>query len=676
MAVNTDLQKAKINKNDEFYTQYSDIQAELDNYKAYYKDSIVFCNCDDPTWSNFWRYFHLNFKRFKLKKLISTHYDRGNPSYKMEYYGGNDEDIEAGIKTPLEGDGDFRSPECLAILEEADIVASNPPFSLFIPYVKTLMDADKKIAIIGNMNSITCKDIFPLFRDNLLWYGNSIHSGDRKFNVPDDYPLDAAGCGVDENGKKYIRVKGVRWFTNLKSVDRIQPLKCEKKYSAQEYPILDNYNAINVNKTADIPANYDGEMAVPISFMDKYSSDQFEIVGISGDLAKKITLPNGKRGSGRFYLNGKRLYDRIVIKYTDEWKAAHPSDFDKKYFNINNRRYTGSKHKLMPWIKDIITQYCPHHSSLFDVFGGTGVVTAGLLNTIDRATINDFLFSNKVIYKAFFGKNPYDQNKLDAFKTRYASIDKSKLANNYVSDNYGDKYFAMSDAKIIGFIRQNIEDEYLASNINDRERCILIASLLYSFDRCANTVGHYEAYIKGKPIRTEFRFELIKPISTNVEIDIYREDSNVLAPKINADIAFIDPPYNSRQYSRFYHVLETITKWDKPDLSGVAMKPPEENMSDYCRNSAAEVFTDLINKLKVKYILVTYNNTYNSKSGSSQNKITLEQIREILSQRGQTIVFSKNYHRFNAGKTDKTDHKEYVFFTTIEEDNKNGTSKI
>ena len=665
MAENTDLQKAKINKNDEFYTQYSDIQAELDNYKKYFKHSVVFCNCDDPTRSNFWRYFHLNFMKFKMKKLVSTHYDKGQPSYKMEYFGGNDEDIECGVKTPLAGDGDFRSPECVAIMEEADIIASNPPFSLFIPYVKQLMESNKKVLIIGNMNSITCKDIFPMFKNNLLWYGKSIHSGDRKFNVPDDYPLDAATCGVDENGKKFIRVKGVRWFTNLEYSDRFQPLTCLKKYSAKEYPVLDNYNAINVNKTADIPSNYESEMAVPISFMDKHSPEQFEIVGISGDLAKKIILPNGKKGSGRFYLNGKRLYDRIVIRYTEVWKAAHPQIFNKKFFNINNRRYTGSKYKLMPWIKDIITTHCVNHSSIFDVFGGTGVVTAELLEIVHHAIINDFLYSNEIIYKAFFGKEVYDQNKLEGYRTKYSSIDKYTLGDNYISENYGDKYFSMDDAKLIGYIRENIEEEYLVNNINEKERNILIASLLYSLDRCANTVGHYEAYIKGKAIRTEFIFELVKPIIADADIDIYRQDSNILAPNISADIAFIDPPYNSRQYSRFYHVLETITKWDKPILSGVAMKPPEDNMSAYCRNTAAEAFRDLIDKLNVKYIMVTYNNTYDSKSGSSQNKITLEQIHDILSHRGETVIFDKNYHRFNAGKTDKTNHKEYLFLTTV-----------
>ena len=179
-------------------------------------------------------------------------------------------------------------------------------------------------------------------------------------------------------------------------------------------------------------------------------------------------------------------------------------------------------------------------------------------------------------------------------------------------------------------------------------------------------MGHYEAYIKRNKICSNFVFKLIKPISSECEIRIFRADANKLAPCIQADLAFLDPPYNSRQYSRFYHVMETITKWDKPALSGVAMKPPEENMSDYCRSTAAKTFEHLVSSLNVKYILVTYNNTYDSKSGTSQNKITLEQIKSILEKRGLTKVYEKPYHRFNAGKTAKTDHKEFVFLTFIE----------
>lgn len=332
---------------------------------------------------------------------------------------------------------------------------------------------------------------------------------------------------------------------------------------------------------------------------------------------------------------------------------------------INNRRYTGSKYKLMPWIKTLILENCPKHDSLFDVFGGTGVVTAELLDITSSNIINDFLYSNEVIYKAFFGNEDYDYERINEYAVRYNGIDRSSLEDNYVSENYGDKYFQYDDAKLIGYIREdlNINKEY--RQINEREFCILLASLLYSFDRCANTVGHYEAFIKGKEIRSKFVYELVEPIGTNNNIEIYRADSNELAKRISADVAFIDPPYNSRQYSRFYHVMETITKWEKPKLTGIAMKPPEENMSDYCRNSAPTVFSELIESLDARYIVVTYNNTYDSKSSSSRNKITLEQIKETLEKKGETQIFEKDYHRFNAGKTGASNHKELVFITRV-----------
>lgn len=332
---------------------------------------------------------------------------------------------------------------------------------------------------------------------------------------------------------------------------------------------------------------------------------------------------------------------------------------------INNRRYTGSKYKLMPWIKELILANCEQHESLFDVFGGTGVVTSELLDITKINYINDFLYSNEIFYKAFFLQEDFDSSKLNEYEIIFNQLNAEELQENYVSTNYGNKYFRYNDAKIIGYIRQYIEEELLANKINEKEYFILLASLLYSFDRCANTVGHYEAYIKGKEIRNVFSFELVEPIQTKNIINIYREDSNLLAKKIEADIAFIDPPYNSRQYSRFYHVLETIVKWEKPTLHGVAMKPPEENMSNYCRNSAPQVFAELIEDLRVKYIVVTYNNTYDSKSTSSRNKITLEEIKEILERKGKTRIFEKDYHRFNAGKTDASNHKELVFITKV-----------
>ena len=306
-SANVNLHKAKDAKNDEFYTQLTDVSKELMHYKQHFKDKIVLCNCDDPTWSAFWKYFHLNFAELGLKKLISTHYDREKVTYKMEYTGGDDNDIEVGVKTPLKGNGDFRNKECLDLIDEADIVVTNPPFSLFREYVAVLMEHEKKFIILGNMNALTYKEIFPLFRDNQLWYGASIHSGDRKFYVPDDYPLKASGCGIDENGKRFIRVKGVRWFTNLDYPARHEKLILWKNYTLEEYPKYDEFNVINVDKYAEIPVDYDDVMGVPITFMDFFNPDQFEIIWLDG------TDTSRWYGSGPL-LNGKKKYRRLFIR--------------------------------------------------------------------------------------------------------------------------------------------------------------------------------------------------------------------------------------------------------------------------------------------------------------------------------------------------------------------------
>ena len=267
---NANLHKAKNAKNDEFYTQLIDIKKEVIHYTDHFKNKVVYCNCDDPTWSAFWEYFHLNFAELGLKKLISTHYDKEKTTYKTEYTGGNDNDIEAGVKTPLKGNGDFRSQECLDLLDECDIVVTNEPFSLFREYVTILMEHKKKFLILGNMNALTYKEIFPLIKDNQLWYGASIHSGDRKFYVPDNYPLKASGCGIDDNGRKFIRVKGVRWYTNLDYETRHEKLVLWKNYTSEEYPKYDNYLAWNVNKVSEIPCNDYIDIEIDESELESY----------------------------------------------------------------------------------------------------------------------------------------------------------------------------------------------------------------------------------------------------------------------------------------------------------------------------------------------------------------------------------------------------------------------
>ncbi|HHX69400.1 MAG TPA: adenine methyltransferase [Gallicola sp.] len=335
-------------------------------------------------------------------------------------------------------------------------------------------------------------------------------------------------------------------------------------------------------------------------------------------------------------------------------------------FKINNRRYTGSKTKLVPWIKEVIEENCLDCKSFCDIFAGTGVVTYGLIDNFDEFIINDFLYSNEVIYEGFFGKGNYDKEKINRISKRYNNIDLNTVEPDFVTKNYGGKYFSNEDALKIDYIRNDIEKK--KNKINKKEYNILLASLIYSFDRCANTVGHYDAYIKSKTVRSSFTFELIEPIleSTDTQVvKIYREDANELAKRIYADVVYIDPPYSSRQYSRFYHVIEIITKWDKPQLFGAALKPEAENVSEYSKSRALDFFQDLISSLDTKYIVVSYNNTYNSKSKSSKNKMTLEDIKETLSKKGETKMYFKNHKAFNAGKTEFNNHKELLFVTKV-----------
>lgn len=291
---NKKLHAAKNAKKDEFYTpQLEDIENELKHYTHHFTNKVVYCNCDDPRISNFFRYFAFNFEKLGLKKLITTCYQNkqhnlfsqhdSEQAIYLEYTGDHNQNRipypeEIGV-THLKGDGDFRSAESIALLKQADIVVTKPPFSLFWKYVAQLMEYNKKFVIIGNVNAITYKEIFPFIKKNKLWFGPSIHSGDREFGVPNDYPLKSSGWRIDENGKKYIRVKGVRWYTNLDIAKRNEELILYKPYTPQDYPMYDNYDAINVNKTKEIPMDYPGAMGVPITFLDKYNPEQFEIIG-------------------------------------------------------------------------------------------------------------------------------------------------------------------------------------------------------------------------------------------------------------------------------------------------------------------------------------------------------------------------------------------------------------
>jgi hypothetical protein len=301
---NSNLHKAKTAKNDEFYTQLADIENELRHYRHHFRDKTVYCNCDDPWVSNFFRYFSLNFEKLGLKKLITTCYksreadlfsqNDSEQAIYLEYLGDRNGDSvpnpdEIGIRH-LRGDGDFRSPESIELLKQADIVVTNPPFSLFREYVAQLIKYDKKFVIIGNVNAITYKEIFSLIKDNNLWLG---YNCTRLF-------LQADGS-IFETARTF-------WFTNLDIAKRHEELILYKHYTPEEYPKYDNYDAINVNKTADIPNDYDGVIGVPITFLDKYNPDQFEIIG------QMVTTKIDEYNFGYPYINGVKIYARILIK--------------------------------------------------------------------------------------------------------------------------------------------------------------------------------------------------------------------------------------------------------------------------------------------------------------------------------------------------------------------------
>lgn len=280
LMANTTLKKAKQDKKYEFYTQLKDIEKELKYYKEYFKGKTIFCNCDDPEWSNFWKYFELNFDHLGIRKLISTHYEYDKPSYKLEIVGDitgdgkvDNKDI---IRTPLKQNGDFRSPEAIEILKEADIVITNPPFGLFREYVAQLDEYNKDFIIIGNTNALTYKEVFKLFKDDKIRTGYTNFNVGMFFIVPDSY--EKYTKIVD--GKKLARVSTSCWFTSFPVKKHNENLICYKTYDDNYYHKFENYDAINVDKYTDIPMNYDGVMGVPVTFLDKYNPEQFEIIGL------------------------------------------------------------------------------------------------------------------------------------------------------------------------------------------------------------------------------------------------------------------------------------------------------------------------------------------------------------------------------------------------------------
>lgn len=316
-ATNKLLQKAKKSKSDEFYTQLCDIESELEHYKTHFKDKVVFCNCDDPRISNFFKYFSSNFEELGLKKVITSCYreqsedlfnqmssERG---FFYEYQ--NTPDQKSRLKSiqvmPFKGDGDFRSAESIELLKQADIIVTNPPFSLFREYVEQLVFHKKKFLIIGNVNAITYKEIFKLIKENMAWLGINLGRGVSGFIVPEHYELYGTEARIDASGNRIVSPNNCLWLTNLDTFKRHEDIQLVKRYygNENEYPKYDNYNGINVNKTKDIPLDYEGVMGVPITFLHKFNPDQFEIIKFrKGDDDKDLSI------------NGKCPYFRILVK--------------------------------------------------------------------------------------------------------------------------------------------------------------------------------------------------------------------------------------------------------------------------------------------------------------------------------------------------------------------------
>ncbi len=326
---------------------------------------------------------------------------------------------------------------------------------------------------------------------------------------------------------------------------------------------------------------------------------------------------------------------------------------------INNRRYLGNKYKLLPFITKVVENECCGIDSIADIFAGTGVVSSAF--TDKKIITNDLMYSNYICNYAWFGAEEYNpQIIIDCIVEYNALVD---LEDNYMTENFSDTYFSRDDCAKIGFIREDIENLYKENKINKRERAILITSLLYAMDKIANTCGHYDAYRKG--VEFDKTLELYVPlaeVNNNSENQCFNIDANDLVGSIYADLIYIDPPYNSRQYCDAYHLLENVARWEKPEVFGVAKKMDRSTMkSRYCTQSATEAFEKLISDINAKYILFSYNNMAEKGNDRSNAKISDEDILRILKAKGEVQVFSESYKAFTTGKSDIDDNEERLF---------------
>lgn len=337
-----------------------------------------------------------------------------------------------------------------------------------------------------------------------------------------------------------------------------------------------------------------------------------------------------------------------------------------KTTNINNRRYLGNKYKLLPFIKTVIDSECVEVRSVVDIFAGTGAVASAFQ---DRQIItNDIMYSNYISNLAWFSPDKYNKRKLEKLIDEYNEMVITE--ENYMTENFSDTYFSHDDCSKIGYIREDIEKKYNDQKLNKRERAILLTSLLYAMDKIAKTCGHYDAYRRG--VEFDKHLELFLPLASqnnNKHNRCFNIDSNVLAKKIEADLVYIDPPYNSRQYCDAYHLLENVARWEKPEVFGVARKMDRTHLkSRYCTKSAADAFEELVSDLKCRYIALSYNNMAKKGNERSNARMSDEDILRILQKKGEVKVFSEKYKAFTTGKTDVVDNQERLFLCVCEKD--------
>ena len=366
--------------------------------------------------------------------------------------------------------------------------------------------------------------------------------------------------------------------------------------------------------------------------------------------------------NGRVIWN-EEAYQKLseYIKKNKANRFVDSKEIPKEYktTKINNRRYLGNKYKLLPFITRVVENECKNINTVADIFAGTGAVASAFIDK--KITTNDIMYSNYICHVAWFSSEHYSEEKVIKIITQYNNLKITE--DNYMSDNFSNTYFSLDDCRKIGFIRQDIEDKFNSGYINARERALLITSLLYAMDKIANTCGHYDAYRQG--VEYEKHLELYVPQpepDVNENNVCYNMDTNELAPEIEADLIYIDPPYNSRQYCDAYHLLENVARWEKPEVFGVARKMDRTALkSDYCTQKATVAFENLIDSIHAKYILLSYNNMANKGNDRSNAKISDDDIMKILSKKGKVKVFSEDYKAFSTGKSDIQANQERLF---------------